>query len=45
MSSLKEEANLIAFQCFLERLGYNSKTLINKVNNNRVVQEIAIEGL
>jgi hypothetical protein len=45
MSFSEEEANLITFQCFLERLGSNSKTLIDKVNNNRVVQEIAIEGL
>jgi hypothetical protein len=45
MSSLKEEANFIAFQCFLERLSSSSKTLTNKVDNNIVVQEVAIDEL
>jgi Zn-finger domain-containing protein len=45
MSSLKEEANFIAFQCFLERLSSSSKTLTNKVDNNIVVQEVAIDIL
>ncbi len=45
MSSLKEEANLIAFQRLLERLSFSSKTLTDKVKNNIIVQEIAIEGL
>lgn len=44
MSSLKEEANLIAFQCFLERLSSSLKTLTDKVNNNITMQEVAIEG-
>jgi hypothetical protein len=44
MSSLKE-ANLIAFQRFLERLSSSSKSLTNKVNNNITMLEVAIEGL
>jgi len=44
MSSLKE-ANLIAFQHFLERLSYSSKSLTNKVNNIIAMLEVAIEGL
>jgi hypothetical protein len=45
MSSLKEEANLIAFQHFLEKLSSSSNTLKDKVNNNIAVQEVALEGL
>jgi hypothetical protein len=32
-------------ECFLERLGFNSKFLKDKVNDNRLVQKVAIEGL
>jgi hypothetical protein len=40
-----EKINLIAFRHFLERLGSSSKTLRNKVNNNRSVQKVVIERL
>jgi hypothetical protein len=45
MSSPKEEANLRAFQCFLERLIFSSKILRDRINDNRQVPKVAIEGL
>jgi uncharacterized coiled-coil protein SlyX len=44
MSSL-EKVNLITLQHFLERLGSSSKTSRDKIDNNRAVQEVVIEGL
>jgi hypothetical protein len=45
MSSPKEKASLRAFQCFLKRLNFSSKILKNKINDNRQVPKVAIEGL
>jgi len=45
MSSLEQETSLKAFQCFLKWLNYSSKALGDGINDNRLVQEVAIEGL
>ncbi len=45
MSSLEQETSLKAFQCFLKWLNYSSKALRVRINDNRLVQEVAIEGL
>jgi hypothetical protein len=45
MSSLEQETSLKAFQCCLKWLNSSSKALRDGINDNRLVQEVAIEGL
>jgi hypothetical protein len=46
MSSLEKESEFESIgQCSLKRLSFNSKVLRDKVDDNRQVQKVAIEGL